>query len=126
MSSHPAQVALTLALNPTPQVHYQQAPSQHSDPSSLPTAPLPKMSAAPASTNPNTAKATTNDPPSDSTLKDQQKPVAVLEEDDEFEDFPVDGEVLSFTTGEASSCADHYGTAQQTGQTRIKKFPEQQ
>lgn len=49
------------------------------------------MSAAPASTNSNTTKATTNEPPTGSTLKDQQKPAAALEEDDEFEDFPVDG-----------------------------------
>ncbi|KAL9104264.1 MAG: hypothetical protein Q9163_000760 [Psora crenata] len=37
-----------------------------------------------------TAKATTTEPPSGPTLKDQQKPPATLEEDDEFEDFPID------------------------------------
>ena len=39
-----------------------------------------------------TAKATTSDAPSGPTMKDQQKQApAALEEDDEFEDFPVDG-----------------------------------
>lgn len=37
-----------------------------------------------------TTKATVSDPTDSSTLKDQQKPAAALEEDDEFEDFPVD------------------------------------
>jgi len=47
------------------------------------------MSAAPASSAVPTAKATSTDaataPPKD------QKPAAALEEDDEFEDFPVEG-----------------------------------
>lgn len=37
-----------------------------------------------------TTKATTSEPPTGPTMKDQQKPAAALEEDDEFEDFPVD------------------------------------
>ena len=45
------------------------------------------MSAAAEGSGP-TTKATVSDA---STLKDQQKPAAALEEDDEFEDFPVDG-----------------------------------
>ncbi len=47
------------------------------------------MSAAPASgATPQTTKATTTDKNTDST-KDT-KPAAALEEDDEFEDFPVE------------------------------------
>ena len=43
-----------------------------------------------------TTKATTNDAPSGPTMKDQQKQnPATLEEDDEFEDFPVDGALSS-------------------------------
>ena len=38
-----------------------------------------------------TTKAVTADETSSTTLKDQQKPAAALEEDDEFEDFPVEG-----------------------------------
>lgn len=38
-----------------------------------------------------TTKAVTSDPTNSSTMKDQQKPAAALEEDDEFEDFPIDG-----------------------------------
>ena len=49
------------------------------------------MSGAAASTNPSTTKALASDPPSGTPLKDEQKPAAALEEDDEFEDFPVDG-----------------------------------
>ncbi|KAI4198165.1 MAG: hypothetical protein LQ350_005452 [Teloschistes chrysophthalmus] len=37
-----------------------------------------------------TTKATTSDPTNSSTLKDEQKPAAALEEDDEFEDFPIE------------------------------------
>ncbi|KAL8995238.1 MAG: hypothetical protein Q9169_004974 [Polycauliona sp. 2 TL-2023] len=37
-----------------------------------------------------TTKAVTSDPPSSTSLKDEQKPAAALEEDDEFEDFPVE------------------------------------
>ena len=48
------------------------------------------MSAAAEGSGP-TTKATVSDPTDASTLKDQQKPAAALEEDDEFEDFPVDG-----------------------------------
>ena len=48
------------------------------------------MSAAADGSGP-TTKATVSDPTDSSTLKDQQKPAAALEEDDEFEDFPVDG-----------------------------------
>ena len=48
------------------------------------------MSAA-AEGSVSTTKATVADATSSSTLKDQQKPAAALEEDDEFEDFPVDG-----------------------------------
>lgn len=38
-----------------------------------------------------TSKAVVADEKSGETLKDQQKPAAALEEDDEFEDFPVEG-----------------------------------
>ncbi|KAI9819910.1 MAG: hypothetical protein M1827_006480 [Pycnora praestabilis] len=38
-----------------------------------------------------TTKAVTEDTKPGETLKDQQKPAAALEEDDEFEDFPVEG-----------------------------------
>lgn len=38
-----------------------------------------------------TTKAVTSDSTNSSTMKDQQKPAAALEEDDEFEDFPIDG-----------------------------------
>lgn len=38
-----------------------------------------------------TAKTVVSDSGSSSTIKDQEKPAAALEEDDEFEDFPVDG-----------------------------------
>ena len=48
------------------------------------------MSAAAEGSGP-TTKAVTSDPSDTSKLKDQQKPAAALEEDDEFEDFPVDG-----------------------------------
>ena len=48
------------------------------------------MSASAEGSGP-TTKATVSDPTDASTLKDQQKPAAALEEDDEFEDFPVDG-----------------------------------
>lgn len=51
------------------------------------------MSAAPDGSAP-TTKATTSDPTNASTMKDQQKPAGALEEDDEFEDFPVDGMCL--------------------------------
>lgn len=44
-----------------------------------------------------TTKAITSDPPSSTTLKDEQKPAAALEEDDEFEDFPVEG-TLPYTS----------------------------
>ncbi|KAL8698184.1 MAG: hypothetical protein Q9224_001968 [Gallowayella concinna] len=47
------------------------------------------MSASAGSSAP-TTKAITSDPPSSKTLKDEQKPAAALEEDDEFEDFPVE------------------------------------
>ncbi|KAK3176251.1 26S proteasome complex subunit [Lepraria neglecta] len=47
------------------------------------------MSAAAEGSGP-TTKATTSDAANSSTLKDQQKPATALEEDDEFEDFPVD------------------------------------
>ncbi|TVY81994.1 putative 26S proteasome complex subunit sem-1 [Lachnellula suecica] len=46
------------------------------------------MSAAPASSAPPTTKATTADKSVDSTK--ETKPAAALEEDDEFEDFPVE------------------------------------
>lgn len=47
------------------------------------------MSAAAEGSGPTTKATTATD--TSSTLKDQQKPAAALEEDDEFEDFPVDG-----------------------------------
>ncbi|KAL8738085.1 MAG: hypothetical protein Q9181_001071 [Wetmoreana brouardii] len=37
-----------------------------------------------------TTEAITSDPTNSSTMKDEQKPTAALEEDDEFEDFPVE------------------------------------
>ena len=46
-----------------------------------------------------TAKATASDAPSGPTMKDQQKQApAALEEDDEFEDFPVDGNLPPMTS----------------------------
>ncbi|KAI9846092.1 MAG: 26S proteasome complex subunit [Sclerophora amabilis] len=48
------------------------------------------MSAA-AEGSSSTTKAVTSDTESGTTMKDQQKPAATLEEDDEFEDFPVEG-----------------------------------
>jgi 26 proteasome complex subunit DSS1 len=51
------------------------------------------MSAAPASGAPPTTKATTADKSADSTK--ETKPAAALEEDDEFEDFPVESTLLS-------------------------------
>lgn len=48
------------------------------------------MSAAPEGSAP-TTKATTSSPTDTSTMKDQSKTATALEEDDEFEDFPVDG-----------------------------------
>lgn len=53
------------------------------------------MSAAADGSGP-TTKSTTSDAMNSSTFKDQQKPAAALEEDDEFEDFPVDGKRASF------------------------------
>ncbi|KAL9604554.1 MAG: hypothetical protein Q9219_000519 [cf. Caloplaca sp. 3 TL-2023] len=43
---------------------------------------------APAESPSTTTKAATSDPTS--SLKDDQKPAAALEEDDEFEDFPIE------------------------------------
>ena len=48
------------------------------------------MSASAEGSGP-TTKAITSDPTSSTSLKDEQKPAAALEEDDEFEDFPVEG-----------------------------------
>ena len=48
------------------------------------------MSAAAEGSGP-TAKAIISDESSSTALKDQQKPAVALEEDDEFEDFPVEG-----------------------------------
>lgn len=48
------------------------------------------MSASAQGSN-STTKAVTSDPTNSTPLKDQQKPAAALEEDDEFEDFPVEG-----------------------------------
>lgn len=56
--------------------------------------PTPTMSAAAEGSGPTTKATTTTD--TSPTLKDQQKPAAALEEDDEFEDFPVDGMFISF------------------------------
>lgn len=52
------------------------------------------MSASAEGSGP-TTKAITSDPTNSTTLKDEQKPAAALEEDDEFEDFPVEG-IYSF------------------------------
>lgn len=41
-----------------------------------------------------TTKAITSDPTNSTSLKDEQKPAAALEEDDEFEDFPVEGTAI--------------------------------
>lgn len=49
------------------------------------------MSAAPDGGSSETAKATVPDSSSSTALKDSQQGPAALEEDDEFEDFPVDG-----------------------------------
>ncbi|KAL8885631.1 MAG: hypothetical protein Q9215_006543 [Flavoplaca cf. flavocitrina] len=51
------------------------------------------MSASAEGSGP-TTKAITSDPTSSTPLKDEQKPAAALEEDDEFEDFPVEGTSL--------------------------------
>lgn len=40
-----------------------------------------------------TTKAIVSDSASSAALKEPQKPATALEEDDEFEDFPVEGEV---------------------------------
>ncbi|MCJ1252420.1 hypothetical protein MMC24_000226 [Lignoscripta atroalba] len=45
---------------------------------------------APAAGSVSTSKAVVSDKPSSDASKDQQKPAAALEEDDEFEDFPVE------------------------------------
>lgn len=50
------------------------------------------MSAAPASGAAPTAKATATD--ATTTPPKEQKPAAALEEDDEFEDFPVEGVLI--------------------------------
>ena len=52
------------------------------------------MSAAAEGSGP-TTKATTSDATDATTMKDEQKPAGALEEDDEFEDFPVDGMIFS-------------------------------
>lgn len=52
------------------------------------------MSAAPASGAVPTTKATSADKSSADASKDQ-KPVTTLEEDDEFEDFPVESRFIS-------------------------------
>lgn len=49
------------------------------------------MSAAPSGGSRETAKAIVPDSSSSNVPKDSQKASAPLEEDDEFEDFPVDG-----------------------------------
>ena len=49
------------------------------------------MSAAPSGGSRETTKAVVPDSNSSASLKDPQKASAALEEDDEFEDFPVDG-----------------------------------
>ena len=51
------------------------------------------MSAA-AEGSGSTTKAIRSDESSSTALKDQQKPAAALEEDDEFEDFPVEGQPI--------------------------------
>jgi len=52
------------------------------------------MSGAAQGTAP-TSKAVVSDAPNTDASKDQQqKPAAALEEDDEFEDFPVEGSLL--------------------------------
>lgn len=48
------------------------------------------MAAAPEGSG-STAKSVDADPSSSSGSKDPQKPATALEEDDEFEDFPIDG-----------------------------------
>ena len=50
---------------------------------------------APAAGSVSTSKAVVSDKPSSDASKDQQKPAAALEEDDEFEDFPVEGELTT-------------------------------
>lgn len=65
-----------------------------------------------------TTKAVASDETSSTALKDQQKPAAALEEDDEFEDFPVEGSLTyrSMTTG---SGADD----EQIGRRKTQKYP---
>lgn len=48
------------------------------------------MAAAPEGSGP-TAKPVDANPSSSSGSKESQKPTTALEEDDEFEDFPIDG-----------------------------------
>lgn len=54
------------------------------------------MSAAPSGGSRETAKAIVPDSSSSGNPKDPQKASAALEEDDEFEDFPVDGTCFPF------------------------------
>ena len=56
--------------------------------------PLPVMSAAPQAPS-SATKAVTPDTKAAEPAKDVQKPGATLEEDDEFEDFPVEGACLT-------------------------------
>lgn len=83
---HPSAIAASIAL--------RQPPSASADtsPCATPTPPHPQPSpttmSAPAPSDVNTKKAV-DDAPNEP--KDQQKPAAALEEDDEFEDFPVEG-----------------------------------
>jgi hypothetical protein len=84
------------ALSTTPLLGTATNPSQPPLPF-----PSPTMSAAPASGAAPTVKATSTDaattPPKD------QKPAAALEEDDEFEDFPVEGALRALP----SLCGSH-------------------
>jgi len=70
-------------VRPRPSLNVQ---SNHS----LEVSPQITMSAA-AEAPTSTTKAVTSNETSSAALKDQQKPAAPLEEDDEFEDFPVEG-----------------------------------
>lgn len=60
------------------------------------------MAAAPEGSGP-TAKPVDADPSSSSGSKEPQKPATALEEDDEFEDFPIDGAFFS-----PPFCFPHY------------------
>ncbi|KAI9644779.1 26S proteasome complex subunit [Ciborinia camelliae] len=78
------------------------------------------MSAAPASGAVPTAKATSTDKPTADATKDQ-KPAITLEEDDEFEDFPVETDLAIERTGlSPRGSSDDYQIESSTEVSRVK------